>query len=508
MAIAPAHSHSVVARQSRSAIEFLSVPLIMAATLAAIIGSAWAINKTEAWTGSGQVGSRTAIYGFAAICTLLSLWLIMWAVFAYLNVGQAKKIEFITGFYSADTIADYFYQFWAGRADFQELAAAYRSSVKAATTGKSSNGDVNTAANALYAAFQTMFKDDYGSRVYAIPAALVVAAGGIVLFFGYVGGIGLALSLSDKGAIAVHPLGISMDLVSVAAIFGTYTWIATDVIVRNHQWTLHPSDLAWYALRLVIAIPLGQALALTVGGDVTAGASGSSLTQPGIATHAGPFVAFAAGMFSLDSITRMLTTALTRFNIKLINSDDERDDLIIKLTGVDEDKARALRMEGVSTITQLIAVDPTRTSIRSGLPFEYVLDMIDAAMLWDFVGDKVKVLRPLGVRGASDLLVLDGVWRDNDPFERALAAYRAANAAPPPAAGSPPPGLPDATQNLLAAALQQASLPLGGRDAMHAAWQVATDAGGPALTAVGFDTIICQLRGSSYAHFICKLLHQ
>ena len=95
------------------------------------------------------------------------------------------------------------------------------------------------------------------------------------------------------------PLGLRLDLVSVAAIFGAYTWIASNSITRGHLWTFHPSDLAWYALRLLIAVPLGQAIAQTAPGSATAGAVGA-------------FLAFVISMFSLDGIKKFLAAAATR----------------------------------------------------------------------------------------------------------------------------------------------------------------------------------------------------
>jgi hypothetical protein len=108
------------------------------------------------------------------------------------------------------------------------------------------------------------------------------------------------------------------------------------------------------------------------------------------------------------------------------SSNQERDDLVVKLAGVDDARARALGVEGVSTVAQLVTVDPIRLSIRTGLAFEYILNLIDAALLWVFVGAKLKVLGQLGLRGASDVLALNDAWRA--PFTAALTALRQSGA--------------------------------------------------------------------------------
>jgi hypothetical protein len=54
------------------------------------------------------------------------LWLLIGPVFAYLNIGQAKKIEIIRGFYSPDLIARHFDQFWRGRDGFAASVRRWR----------------------------------------------------------------------------------------------------------------------------------------------------------------------------------------------------------------------------------------------------------------------------------------------------------------------------------------------------------------------------------------------
>lgn len=512
--------------------QVLSIPALMGVVAGFVLLATFCVDVVTGtpWTGLHEAG---AVYGFALVCTFLALWLVLGAVYAYLNVGQAKKLEVIAGFYSPATIADYFEQFWSGRAGIRALVQNHRTAAaaNAAAANAANAAAAHAAAAALETRFQALVREDFGLRVFLIPVILLIAAGGVVLFFGFSGGIGLAVALSNGGVSSVHPLGINLDLISVAAIFGAYTWVASDVIVRNHQWTLHPSDLAWYALRLIIAIPLGHALAMLVGSaDVTAGAAGSTSLPAG----AGAFVAFVASMFSLDAITRALGKAATRFGVQMTTSSAERDDLIVRLAGVDEDKARALSVEGVSTIAQLVAVDPIRASIRSGLPFEYVLRLIDAALLWVFVGDTLNEMRPLGLRGASDMLDLHDDW-NGAGAAAALIALQAASAAVGPArqgfaqaqaavatAQAADPATVAAAQQAAAAA--QAALDAANsaqllalnqfltqsrsddRAAMMTALTIKPADKGPGLTAVGFCTIMDRLCADPYARFIRRLL--
>lgn len=471
-----------------------SIPLLMICVLVMVILATKGVD-VAAYLSGGSTHRPAAIYGFATVCTFLSLWLVMAAVFSYLNVGLKKKTEIITGFYTPDTIADYFDQFWAGRDGFCQLSRDYRA-------GKPGAG------RALEEQFQALFATDFGAKTFVIPAIILLAAGAVVLFMGYAGGLGYAVALGDPAKIApVQPFGIKLELVSIAAIFGAYTWAASDVIVRAHQWTLHPSDLAWYALRLIVAVPLGYALALAVSANPVA----SGATVP---VGIGAFAAFVGSMFSLDAITKALGTAATRFGMPMNASPEERDDLIIKLAGVDDAKARALSTEGLTTIGQLVTVDPIRVSIRTGLSFEYVLNLVNAALLWVFVGNALKFLAPLGLRGASDVLAMDEAWLLADSV--ALVALQKADSDLTAARAAAAPGNAaaviaaeqvriDALVAFLATVAADATVV-----PTHAAMIAALTAndGGPGLKAVGFDTIRERLRASSYAVFVRKLLDQ
>ena len=485
--------------------QIASIPLLMICVLVLVILSTKGVDVAATLLG-GSSHRPAAIYGFATVCTFLSLWLVMAAIFSYLNVGLKKKTEIITGFYTPDSIAEYFNQFWAGRDGFRRLILNFRTD---ATAGKPVTG------KALEDEFQALFATDFGAKTFIIPAIILLAVGTVVLFMGYAGGLGYAVSLGDpKHIFPVQPFGLKLELISIAAIFGAYTWVASDVIVRSHQWTLHPSDLAWYALRLIVAVPLGYALALAVGANPAA----SGATVP---AGIGAFVAFVGSMFSLDAITKALGTAATRFGMPMNSSPEERDDLIVKLAGVDDAKAQALSTEGLTTIGQLVTADPIRVSIRTGLSFEYVLNLINAALLWVFVGNALRFLAPLGLRGASDVLALDDAWGRADT--QALAALRtadgdlttalAASAAAPAdavrtaAVATAERARTDALVAFLATANADATV-APAHAAMIAALTASANDGGPGLKAVGFDTIRARLRASSYAVFVRKLLDQ
>ncbi len=269
------------------ALPFIALYVLVAAAICML--AIVAIDHLRSGIGATWFEPRREIYGFSLLCVMLSLWLVLGQAFAYVTTGQAKKIRVIKGFFPPAIIAAYFREFTSGNP--QALAAA-----KALSDAGENNELRDLASAALTTEFEALLEENFGLSVYVIPAILFAAVAFIVLFIGYAGGIGYAEFRVTKLSPPVRPLGLRLYLVSIAAIFGAFTWIASDAITRNHQWTFHPSDLSWYSLRLIFAVPLGQAIA------VTWVANGSS----GFGPSTGAFLAFVISMFSLDSITAIL----------------------------------------------------------------------------------------------------------------------------------------------------------------------------------------------------------
>lgn len=396
----------------------LSIPLLALGVVVFVAVAAVGVEAGRAvadWTGIGSDG-QALVTAFTLLCTLLAIWLLEAPVFSYLTVGQAKRIQLIKGYFSPALIARYFDEFWRGREEVSILLD------KCEPPGTSSKPEV---AAELRTRFDKLLQDDFGPRVYLMPVLALSAVASIVLFFGFSGGIALAQQLAYCGTDAArcsairYPLGIKLDLVSVAAIFGAYTWIASDSITRNHQGALHPSDLGWYALRLVVAIPLGESLSMFL---VKAG---TDATATG-ANTLGPAVAFVLSMFSFERISQILSSLATKAVGAPSGTPAERDDLVLKLPGVDEATANRLAAEGITTVSQMGAADPVRVSIRTSLPFDFVLGLIDASLLWNYVGGKLDTLRSYGLKGVSSLLAFrDHGLAHEAPSDRQIADYDA-----------------------------------------------------------------------------------
>jgi len=410
----------------------------IAAPIAIVIGAAAYGNLTPGFLNAAN--NSYFFYSLGAATAFLTTLLIILPIYSYIRYDFPLKRENIVGFLDSGLIEEYFNQF--------PIEPAEAASATASATAPKTPTEI----------FNDRIEEQFGKNAFAGSTPLLTAAAFFVLLLAAMGGINKALGQPTPN---FYPLGLNISMVTIAAIAGCYTFVVTDVILKAHQKIIHPTDIRGYTLRFFIAVPLGQAIATMVAGTPV-------------------FAAFVISLFSLDSIIKYLTTALTKLGYPPQASDDERPDLVSALAGVDQEKTRTLRMEGISTISQLVAVDPVRLSIRSGLSFEYILRLVDAAILWNFFGQKTDSLRTMGIRGASDLLILDA-------------------AANPPAADAPPPAPPAKPLNFVWNDLEQAFNANPG-PAGTAAAPI------PALNQLGLNTALVQLRSDSYAKFIQKML--
>jgi len=186
--------------------------------------------------------------------------------------------------------------------------------------------------------------------------------------------------------------------------------VVSDSIQCVRQRCLNASNLYWYALRMLLAIPIGIAL-----------------TAP-IAQELKPFVAFGVGALPMDQIIKLLRQ-LTSKQLNLSDAEEESDKLI-KLEGVTVRIASMLISEGVDSIEQIITVDPVLLSIRTGLPFKFILQLGSQAIVRRHLSSTAEKLIPLGLADARSIssLIIDLDSSDPALQNRAKAALVAATA--------------------------------------------------------------------------------
>jgi nitronate monooxygenase len=195
-----------------------------------------------------------------------------------------------------------------------------------------------------------------------------------------------------------------LDITAEAGFVGAYIFVTWDFIVRNRQRDLTSSDILKGALRIGTGISVGYAF--------------SSLVKPEI----GPFVAFAVGVFPLQTIQVFLRrTVSERLGIQLPGDQSKDKDAVINLSGVNTEIAERIAEADISTILQLAYCDPIQLTMQTNLSFNFINDIVSEALAWIYLEDKLNLIRSYGLRTAFEIRSLQDGRCSTDPDEKKLA---------------------------------------------------------------------------------------
>ena len=254
------------------------------------------------------------------------------------------------------------------------------------------------------AEFEKMYTKWYGRRFFILP--------GIILFVvGYLAIAMVVYTAMDKLGYIRNPI-VNLPETAVAALCGAYLWVVHDQILRSRRLDFSPSDVLWASLRIVIAVPLGYAIA-------------SILTEV-----VAPFIAFAMAAFPLSALLSILRRIAEKKG-GLGETADEGSDDLVKLQGMNRMIVERLNNEDITTITQIAYCDPIRVVMRSNLSFNFVSDCMNQALAWMYLEDKLAALRPLGLRGAIEIRNFVEAYDDATPQSEDMQEHECALAAFP-----------------------------------------------------------------------------
>lgn len=233
--------------------------------------------------------------------------------------------------------------------------------------------------------FARIYHEQYG-LVPFVPAlfillAVVYAAAGLV-----------GTSFFDVRPCAVSEssgciYGISQRVL-MASFAGSFMFVVSDSVLAIRRKSLNVADVYWYALRLFLAIPLALVI--------------NSATQSDGARAA---MAFALGTFPVDALLKVIR----RFGFPQITEADRTEnapDKLLTLEGVTLPIVATFEAEGINSVEQVAAVDPVLLSIRTGLPFRYMLRLGSQAIVRRHFGDTATKLIPIGLADVVPVYLL------------------------------------------------------------------------------------------------------
>jgi hypothetical protein len=74
--------------------------------------------------------------------------------------------------------------------------------------------------------------------------------------------------------------------------------------------------------------------------------------------------------------------------------------------GLNKKVVDRLDEEGITSIVDLAYSDPIKLFLKTNYPWAWVIDVIDQALLINYIGVKIEALRPIGIRGSIEMSVL------------------------------------------------------------------------------------------------------
>lgn len=220
------------------------------------------------------------------------------------------------------------------------------------------------------ARFDAYYRKWYGRNRLVSPIILVLLVAGAENFI-------LAQALLKLSASSTV-----IDALS-ASIAGAYTFVTWNFFALVQRRSLLIGDIMRGGLRLAIAVPLGLALA-------------------GLNPANGAFLAFAVGVFPLDTISTILRQLANKY-LKLELGATNAPSQISQLDGVDASIADRIADADITTIAELAWCDPIDLTMRTNLHFGYIIDIVSQALAWVYLEAKLNTLRPFGLRGAFEI---------------------------------------------------------------------------------------------------------
>jgi hypothetical protein len=222
--------------------------------------------------------------------------------------------------------------------------------------------------------FDLELNQEYSPALYRVPLLMACAVS-----------VGAAIFLVTAGVHA--PILNHVATPVYFAVLGAFIWSLWTLITRYTQNDLMPSTFWRILLGYLLAIAYGL-LAKTIFNEAFAN----------------------VGTFVLATVPYSESLAFVRsrvgsFGFQATASGDRAG--LAAIQGLDADTISALEDLGVHNIQQLAYSDLLRLLIKSNFNLGVLVDWMDQAFLYNYVGTKIDALRLRGIRGAIEMATLD-----------------------------------------------------------------------------------------------------
>jgi hypothetical protein len=217
--------------------------------------------------------------------------------------------------------------------------------------------------------FSVELGQEYGLRLYALPMLLSWVLTSFAACY---------LTSEALG----RPFVLGQPTAVYYGIFGAFVWSFWNLLGRYSVTNLSPSMLWWIPFRYLVAIAYGL-LALLVFNQTFANLG-----------------AFVLAQISITDAFGFFRSRLSAFGV---GDGKEPESGFQHVQGLDNDTVEILADLGIVNSQQLANSDPLKLLMKSNFTPNVLIDWMDQCFLFNYVGEKIALLRPVGIRGAIEL---------------------------------------------------------------------------------------------------------
>ncbi|WP_321914054.1 hypothetical protein [Paraburkholderia sp. J11-2] len=232
--------------------------------------------------------------------------------------------------------------------------------------------------------FSHIYHQQYGLGPFVPPYCILV-----VMVYAASAIVGWVYMCAPCGSASAATCLFGLTVPGILAAFGgAFFFVASDSVLAVRRRALNVSDIYWYSLRLLLAIPF----ALIAGAIDGAGTGATLLT-------------FVIATLPLGEIVKQVRRVAAK-NVTTFEAEKDQPDQLLNLSGVTKSVSQALQVEGIESIEQVASADPVTLSIRTGFPFRFTLRLGSQAIVRRHLGDDAAKLLPIGLGDVVPIYLL------------------------------------------------------------------------------------------------------
>jgi hypothetical protein len=171
------------------------------------------------------------------------------------------------------------------------------------------------------------------------------------------------------------------------SLIGSYLWNCYDLIRRTTNFNLTPNAFTKMWLKLWIA------------------AAVASIISSGITSALQPAIGFAIGLISIPVLFEIISDRASKvLNVK--STEGDANTPIKVLQGASSNVIDTLNDFDIESTVQLAYCDPMNVMMSTNLPWVVIIDMIDQALLFNYIGPDIAKIRSGGYRGTIEVATI------------------------------------------------------------------------------------------------------